>query len=127
MTPRGPFIVIEGLDRSGKSTQTSLLLARLEAAGIPATLLKFPGRYYPISMLFYNLHLVGNEIDRTTSIGQMINAYLQSKADLDDHAIHLLFSANRWELAYVFSLPPEIITGTLTRTTYLLDQRLRSY
>lgn len=35
--------------------------------------------------------------DRTTGIGKMIDAYLQSKAEMDDHAIHLLFSANRWE------------------------------
>jgi len=31
----------------------------------------------------------------------MIDTYLRSQADLDDHTIHLLFSANRWELAYV--------------------------
>ena len=35
--------------------------------------------------------------DRETAIGRMINAYLTNTADLDDHAIHLLFSANRWE------------------------------
>ena len=29
----------------------------------------------------------------------MINAYLASESDLDDHVIHLLFSANRWEKA----------------------------
>jgi dTMP kinase len=29
----------------------------------------------------------------------MIDAYLQSHAELDDRAIHLLFSANRWECA----------------------------
>lgn len=29
----------------------------------------------------------------------MIDRYLQSKSDLEDHVIHLLFSANRWELA----------------------------
>lgn len=29
----------------------------------------------------------------------MIDAYLTEKADLDDRAIHLLFSANRWEKA----------------------------
>jgi len=29
----------------------------------------------------------------------MINAYLQSKAEMDDRAIHLLFAANRWECA----------------------------
>ncbi|KNZ72533.1 Thymidylate kinase [Termitomyces sp. J132] len=79
MSKRGSLVVIEGLDRSGKSTQTSLLLSRLEAAGIPAKLLKFPGK--------------------TTAIGQMIDSYLKSQSDLDDRAIHLLFSANRWELA----------------------------
>lgn len=36
-------------------------------------------------------------IDRTTQTGKMIDSYLQQKSDLDDHAIHLLFSANRWE------------------------------
>ena len=27
----------------------------------------------------------------------MINSYLQNTKDIDDHAVHLLFSANRWE------------------------------
>jgi len=30
----------------------------------------------------------------------MIDSYLRSQTELDDHAIHLLFSANRWEHAY---------------------------
>ncbi|KAN0088741.1 Thymidylate kinase domain containing protein [Tylopilus felleus] len=84
--PRGAFIVIEGLDRSGKSTQVARLVDRIQSAttdasGSPlkAVSLKFP--------------------DRTTAIGKMIDAYLRSESDLDDHAIHLLFSANRWELA----------------------------
>jgi len=38
-------------------------------------------------------------LDRTTAIGQMIDSYLRSTSELDDRAIHLLFSANRWELA----------------------------
>jgi len=84
MSKRGGFIVIEGLDRSGKSTQTSLLYDRLKleyGTSQPGSfhLLKFP--------------------DRTTAIGQMIDSYLRSQSDLDDRAIHLLFSANRWELA----------------------------
>ncbi|KAF8584051.1 P-loop containing nucleoside triphosphate hydrolase protein [Ramaria rubella] len=29
----------------------------------------------------------------------MIDDYLRSQSELDDHAVHLLFSANRWELA----------------------------
>jgi len=40
---RGAFIVIEGLDRSGKSTQAVRLLERLEAASKVVQLLKFPG------------------------------------------------------------------------------------
>ena len=39
--------------------------------------------------------------DRTTPIGKMIDSYLQSKTEMDDHSIHLLFSANRWEKACV--------------------------
>ena len=40
---RGAFIVIEGLDRSGKSTQAARLLERLGATSKLAQLLKFPG------------------------------------------------------------------------------------
>lgn len=40
---RGAFIVIEGLDRSGKSTQVVLLEERFKAAGLPVRLVKFPG------------------------------------------------------------------------------------
>ncbi|KAF7330453.1 Arp2/3 complex subunit [Mycena venus] len=76
---RGAFIAIEGLDRSGKTTQVATLQSRLETEGVPVKLLKFP--------------------DRTTAIGQMIDSYLRSQSELDDRAIHLLFSANRWELA----------------------------
>jgi dTMP kinase len=34
----------------------------------------------------------------------MIDAYLRSAAELDDRTIHLLFSANRWELALRLSI-----------------------
>lgn len=37
--------------------------------------------------------------DRTTPIGKLIDSYLRSESEMDDRAIHLLFSANRWELA----------------------------
>ena len=39
--------------------------------------------------------------DRTTVIGQMIDGYLASNVELDDAAVHLLFSSNRWEKRYV--------------------------
>lgn len=75
---RGALIIIEGADRVGKTTQAVKLVDRLRADGDKADLMRFP--------------------DRTTAIGQMINSYLKGEAKLDDHAIHLLFSANRWEL-----------------------------
>lgn len=40
---RGAFIVLEGLDRSGKSTQVNRLLDKLGHAGYKARLQKFPG------------------------------------------------------------------------------------
>ncbi len=45
MTKRGAFIVIEGLDRSGKSTQAATLLKRLQDAQSPAKLINFPGQH----------------------------------------------------------------------------------
>lgn len=87
---RGAFIVFEGIDRCGKTTQCTRLLNRLLSAGIAATIMRFP--------------------DRTTSTGLLINNYLQQTTtstavgasdgvgeELNDHTIHLLFSANRWE------------------------------
>mmetsp|Transcript_1758 Transcript_1758/g.2708 ORF Transcript_1758/g.2708 Transcript_1758/m.2708 type:complete len:269 (-) Transcript_1758:643-1449(-) len=75
---RGAFLVLEGVDRCGKTTQCSLLLKHLvQTLSLSAIACRFP--------------------DRTTPIGQMINAYLLNQSEMDDRAIHLLFSANRWE------------------------------
>ena len=41
---RGAFIVFEGLDRSGKSTQVALLADRLKQGGADVKLMKFPGQ-----------------------------------------------------------------------------------
>ncbi|CAI5775460.1 thymidylate kinase isoform X2 [Podarcis lilfordi] len=46
-------------------------------------------------VLFHScLHLIA---DRTTEIGRLISSYLEKKNNLEDHTVHLLFSANRWE------------------------------
>ena len=37
--------------------------------------------------------------DRSTAIGGSIDAYLKGNTHQEDHVIHLLFSANRWEAA----------------------------
>lgn len=75
--PRGAFIVFEGCDRAGKSTQARKLVDTLNANNITTQYVNFP--------------------DRTTATGQIINEYLLKKVELSDQAAHLLFSANRWE------------------------------
>nr|XP_043634131.1 thymidylate kinase isoform X2 [Erigeron canadensis] len=74
---RGALIVLEGLDRSGKTSQSSKLLSYLEGLGYPVESWRFP--------------------DRETAVGKMISSYLTNQSQLDDRTIHLLFSANRWE------------------------------
>lgn len=76
---RGMLIVFEGLDRSGKSTQCEKLVRYLRHNGGHVEHMRFP--------------------NRTTPIGQMINSYLAGQSQQEDHVIHLLFSANRWESA----------------------------
>lgn len=72
---RGQLILIEGLDRSGKSTQ----LVKLQESIKDSSVVKFP--------------------DRSTPIGKIINDYLTNEDfKLPDQSIHLLFSANRWEV-----------------------------
>ncbi len=86
---RGTFILLEGVDRCGKTTQCGLLLKHLLSLSIAAVAMRFP--------------------DRTTNVGQLIDGYLRSGNDLDDRAVHLLFSANRWEAAP--SLAQDIADG----------------
>lgn len=50
------------------------------------------------------------EVDRTTSIGKSIDAYLKGESQQEDHVVHLLFSANRWEAA--MSIRAAIEQGT---------------
>jgi polyphosphate kinase 2 (PPK2 family) len=51
-TQRGLFIVLEGLDRCGKSTQVDRLVAHLNRNGREARLQKFPGGYF-VSLIAY--------------------------------------------------------------------------
>ncbi|VDO50497.1 unnamed protein product [Haemonchus placei] len=79
MSRRGALIVFEGLDRSGKSTQAKRLAERINSTGGQAVLLPFP--------------------DRKEPFGQVIDRYLRKEIDLCERALHLAFSANRWEKA----------------------------
>lgn len=84
---RGTLIVFEGCDRSGKTTTCKRLVEHLNSATAPtesqnnvkhlAKFMRFP--------------------DRSTEVGTAIDGYLRGQRELDDHVVHLLFSANRWE------------------------------
>jgi dTMP kinase len=74
----GKIVVIEGLDKSGKTTQSRLLY-------------NFYSNSYPgqISLL--------NFPDYTTRIGKEIELFLHGKVNYANEVKHILLSANRWE------------------------------
>jgi dTMP kinase len=75
---RGKIIVLEGTDKSGKTSQSRMLAEALKASGKVCVILDFP--------------------DYTTPIGMEIKAFLERKRDYYTPEVkHLLFSANRWE------------------------------
>ena len=76
---KGSIIVFEGLDRSGKSTQVKKLLEHLENVGQPATQIAFP---------FLDC-----------SSGKLLIQVLTGKKQINLKALHLLFTANRFEMA----------------------------
>jgi len=94
---RGFLVVIEGLDRAGKSTQCSCLATNLEKVGRKVKSMRFPGAWQSLCYFFFAI--LSTISDRSTPIGKSIDAYLKGQSHVEDHAIHLLFSANRWEAA----------------------------
>lgn len=100
VSKRGALIVVEGVDRSGKSTQAKKLVDSLRSKAYKTELMVFP--------------------DRTTNTGRLINEYLSNKdCKLNDEAIHLLFAANRWEnVDKIKKLIYEGITIIIDRYSY---------
>jgi len=88
---RGKLIVFEGLDKAGKTTQCTRLVQTLLQKNHKVRHLRFP--------------------DRSTPIGRMIDSYLKDESQQEDHVIHLLFSANRWEA--VAQIEADLNDGTI--------------
>jgi len=75
----GRLLAIEGIDQAGKKTQTQLLAKELRRQGYRVSIWEFP--------------------DYSTRLGRQIKSYLAGDIRLDLHVVHLLYSANRWEVA----------------------------
>jgi dTMP kinase len=71
------IISLEGIDASGKFTQSNLLYKRLQGKGIRTAYISFP--------------------DYTSAIGQEIKAFLSGTKDYPTEARHMLYSLNRLE------------------------------
>jgi dTMP kinase len=71
------LICIEGIDASGKATQSKILYNRLNDAGFDCELLAFP--------------------DYRTPVGLNIRAYLNGEISMSPAVRQLLYTANRWE------------------------------
>lgn len=91
--------MFEGCDRVGKTTQIQKLADAL-CKEHQVKVFKFP--------------------DRSTTIGKLIDEFLQRKKTLDDHVVHLLFSANRWEC--IDEIRKQVEAGT----TVLVDRYVYS-
>ena len=74
---KGRIIVIEGVDKAGKETQTRLLLESLKLSGRICVVMDFP--------------------DYITPIGMEIKAFLEGNREYPNELKHMLLSANRWE------------------------------
>lgn len=85
ISKRGALIVLEGCDKSGKSTQSSLLVEYLRSLQIKVKHIAFPNR------------------QSSSPSGCLINSYLTNKHHhhhMNDESIHLLFAVNRWEIQH---------------------------
>lgn len=71
-------IAIEGIDQSGKKTQSNLIVSRLKRMGVNAVKISFP--------------------DYETPVGQLIKKILSEDVRVPIEVKHILLSANRWEL-----------------------------
>src|ERR1041384_3189129 len=74
----GKIVVIEGIDKSGKSTQAKILRSKLISKHTKCQLMDFPNYTNETGSLIYKML---GEVSRDRSL----------------HMLHMLMSANRWE------------------------------
>lgn len=86
--PRGLFIVVEGLDRSGKDTVVNGLVRLLPSSRVLAPLCQ-NGEGAPVLRCGFPR--------RETAVGKRIDAFLRREVELSDQEIHELYSEDRWE------------------------------
>jgi dTMP kinase len=78
ITEKGLLVSFEGIDASGKNTQSRMLFDALKERGLPCEYLSSP--------------------DYSSPVGQEIMNYLLGKNEYGVEARHLLYSTNRYEL-----------------------------
>jgi len=93
---RGKIITLEGIDQSGKRTQTRLLAEELERKGARVSTISFP-------------------IYRSPS-GRQIQRFLAGKQEYAATALHMLYSLNRWE-------NQELITNLTENSDFVIADR----
>ena len=92
----GKIIALEGIDQSGKRTQTTLLAEHLARTGAETGTISFP---------IYN-----------SPSGRQIRSYLEGKKNYPPQVLHMLYSLNRWE-------NQESINGLLARMDFVIADR----
>jgi dTMP kinase len=93
---RGKIIALEGIDQSGKRTQTRLLANEFRRKGAKVGTISFP-------------------IYKSPS-GRQIQRFLEGKQEYPATALHMLYSLNRWE-------NQELITKLTERADFVIADR----
>lgn len=99
MSNRGKFIVFEGTDGSGKSTQIKYLSRYLEGNGVPCYVTREPTE---------------------SPFGALLRSCLSGRVETDEHTIAAMFAADR--LDHIFNRVNGILKKLEEGTTVLCDR-----
>lgn len=99
MDTRGMIIVFEGKKNVGKTTQAKLLVNNLNNMNIPTEYISFPCL--------------------NTNIGKLLEDYLKGNTKFTLTVVHLLLSANRWEMQEIIKEKIENNINVVLDTYYI--------